>query len=177
MTKRVQKTFKPGEVLTFAGADVALEKTSLNAGKPATTVPAPAATDDKTKPGSVPGGGESQADGVRVQKGGGFIPYDTPKAAGHYSFRTQGHVGGLLKKGKLQWYAAFQDNNNYVLFVLDGKHAEVREIRRGKSILWNRVSCPVDSASWVQVDMTVKPGAVSSRVKTAGDGDRFRIGR
>jgi hypothetical protein len=28
----------------------------------------------------------------------------------------------------------------------------------------------VDSASWVQVDLTVKPGAVSSRIKTAGEG-------
>ena len=170
ITKRMQKTFKPGEVLTLAGADVALEKTSLDAGKPAATVASPAVTDDKTKPGTAPVGGENQAEGVHVQKGGGFIPYDTPKAAGHYSFRTQGHVGGLLKKGKLQWYAAFQDNNNYVLFVLDGKHAEVREVRHGKSILWNRVACPVDSASWVQVDLTVKPGAVSSRIKTAGEG-------
>jgi hypothetical protein len=105
-----------------------------------------------------------------VQKGGGFINYDTPKSPGHYSFRTQGKVGGILKKGKLQWYAGFLDNQNYILFSLDGKHAEVREMRHGKSILWSRINCSVDSSSWVQVDLAVKPGTVSSRIKTEGEG-------
>ena len=171
-TKRLQRTFHPGETLTLAGADVALEKNATETGKsgsPALVVPV-GSNGDNTKPASGGGANESQTpDGTRVQKGGGFIPYDTPKSPGHYSFRTQGHVGGILKKGKLQWYAGFKDNQNYILFSLDGKHAEVREMRNGKSILWSRVNCPVDSSSWVQVDLGVKPGTVNARVKTNGD--------
>lgn len=169
VTKRLLRTFRNGETVTLTGSDVTLEKSPTDTTKPgsqAMVVPvAPAA--DGAKAGN--GGNESMPEGTRVQKGGGFIPYDTPKASGHYSFRTQGHVGGILKKGKLQWYAGFKDDQNYILFSLDGKHAEVREMRNGKSILWSRVSCSVDSTSWVQVDMAVKPAAVSARVKANGD--------
>jgi hypothetical protein len=168
VTKRLQRMFRAGEVVTLAGADVRLEKNALEATKP-TPIVTPAATEDKGKPanGATPNDGQPEA--TRLQKGAGFIPYDTPKATGHYSFRTQGHVGGILKKGKLQWYAGYQDSQNYILFSLDGKHAEVKEMRHGKSILWNRIPCSVDSASWVQVDLAVKPGLVSSRIKTNGD--------
>jgi len=169
VTKRLLRTFRAGEVLTLSGADVTLEKTSLEGTKPAASVVTPAATEDKGKTANPAAPNDGQPEAMRVQKGGGFIPYDTPKAPGHYSFRTQGHVGGILKKGKLQWYAGYQDSLNYILFSLDGKHAEVREMRNGKSILWNRVPYDVDSASWVQVDLAVKPGMVSSRVKTGSE--------
>jgi hypothetical protein len=43
-------------------------------------------------------------------------------------------------------------------------------MRNGKSILWNRTACSVDSSSWVQVDLSVKPGSVGSRIKTGGEG-------
>ena len=43
-------------------------------------------------------------------------------------------------------------------------------LRNGKTILWNRIPCSVDSSSWVQVDLSVKAGLVSSRVKTQGQG-------
>jgi hypothetical protein len=129
----------------------------------------PNGTVDVNKP-SNPAPSENPLEGMHVQKGGGFVPYDTPKAAGHYSFRTQGHLGGILKKSKLQWYAAYQDSENYVLFSLDGKHAEVREMRHGKNILWNRVNCSIDSSDWVQVDLAVKPGLVSSRIKAGAEG-------
>jgi hypothetical protein len=79
-------------------------------------------------------------------------------------------VGGVLKKGKLQWYAGYEDSENYVLFILDGKHAEVREMRRGKTIQWNRIPFNVDSSNWVQVEMAVKAGSVSSRIRTASEG-------
>ena len=167
VTKRWQRTFAPGELLTLSGADVMLEKSTADANKPGksgTTVNIPSAEPVSGAP------NQTEPDGTRVQKGGGFITYGTPRAAGHYSFRTQGHVGGILKKSKLQWYAGFQDNQNYVLFSLDGKHAEVREMRNGKNILWNRIPCNVDSSSWVQVDLAVRPGIVSSRVRTNGEG-------
>ncbi len=170
-TKRLQRTFRPGETLTLSPPDVTLEKNNADSGKsgsPVVVVPVGSANDAAAKSGNTTGG-EALPEGTHVQKGGGFVPYDTPKAPGHYSFRTQGHVGGILKKGKLQWYAGYKDPQNYILFSLDGKHAEVREMRNGKSILWNRVSCNVDSSSWVQVDLAVKPGTLSSRVKTGGD--------
>jgi hypothetical protein len=165
VTKRLQRTFHTGETVTLTGADVTLEKTVADAGKPSSgvvVVPVGSSTSETTT-------NETQPENTRVQIGGGFIPYGTPKSAGHYSFRTQGHVGGILKKSKLQWYAGFQDRDNYVLFTLDGKHAEVREMRNGKNILWNRVPCNVDSSTWVQVDMAVKPGTVSARVKGSGE--------
>jgi hypothetical protein len=160
VTKRLQRTFRPGDVQTLSGADVTLEKSPADAAKPGSPV-----AEDGSKPVI-----ENQPEGTHVQRGGGFTPYDTPKTQGHYSFRTQGRVGGILKKSKLQWYAGFKDNQNYVLFSLDGKHAEVREMRNGKPILWNRIPCRVDSSSWVQVDLSVKAGLVSSRVKTQGQG-------
>ena len=168
-TKRLQRTFHPGETLTLAPPDVTLEKNAADAGKPGSPVVVPVGSGNDPAKSANPAGGEAQPEGTRVQKGGGFVPYDTPKSPGHYSFRTQGHVGGILKKGKLQWYAGYQDPQNYILFSLDGKHAEVREMRNGKNILWSRVNCNVDSSSWVQVDLAVKPGAISSRVKTGGD--------
>jgi hypothetical protein len=164
--KKLQRTFRAGEVLTLAGADVTLEKTPVDS-KPAQPVALTPAPEENAKPAN-PAPIENAAGESRVQKGGGFVPYATPKAAGHYSFRTQGHVGGILKKGKLQWYAGYQDSQNYILFSLDGKHAEVREMRNGKSIVWNRIPYTVDSSSWVQVDLTVQPQSVNSRIKAVG---------
>lgn len=167
--KRVQRTFHSGETITLTGAEVTLEKNAADgskAGSGVVVVP----SGDNAKPANPAAGTENQLDGAHVQRGGGFVPYGTPNSSGHYSFRTQGHVGGLLKKSKLQWYAGYQDPQNYILFSLDGKHAEVREMRNGKSILWSRVACTVDSENWVQVDLTVKPGMVSARVKTDAEG-------
>jgi hypothetical protein len=101
----------------------------------------------------------------QVRRGGGFVSYGTPKAAGSYSFQALGRVGGFLKKGRLQWYAGYEDSENYVLFTLDGKHASVREVRRGKSIEWNRIPFSADSNKWIAVSLTIKPDSVSARVK------------
>ncbi len=164
--KKLQRTFRAGEILTLSGSDVALEKNPVES-KPAK--PVSSTVEDSAKP-SNPAPIENGMEGSHVQKGGGFVPYATPKSAGHYSFRTQGHVGGILKKGKLQWYAGYQDSQNYVLFSLDGKHAEVREMRNGKSIVWNRIPYNVDSSSWVQVDLSVGPRSVGSRIRTGDEG-------
>jgi hypothetical protein len=176
VAKRLQRTFHSGETVTLSGPDVTLEKNPADANKPVTpvvptpVVPTPVGAVGEPSRQANPTAGPTQPEAARVEKGGGFVPYDTPKSPGHYSFRTQGHVGGLLKKSKLQWYAGYKDPRNYILFSLDGKHAEVREMRNGKTILWNRVPCSVDSASWIQVDLAVKAGAVSSRVKPDGEG-------
>jgi hypothetical protein len=104
-------------------------------------------------------------EGEQVRRGGGFVSYHVPRAPGRYSFQARGRVGGFLKHGKLQWYAGYQDNENYILFTLDGKHANIREVRQGKSIEWNRVPFAADSNDWVQVDLAVKANSISARVK------------
>ena len=108
--------------------------------------------------------------GTIVRKGGGFINYGTPKTAGSYSFQAQGHVGGFLKRGKLQWYAGYQDSDNYISFSLDGKHASVREVRRGKSIEWNRIPFATDSNKWVAVSLSIKADSITARVKAENGG-------
>jgi hypothetical protein len=102
---------------------------------------------------------------AQVRQGGGFVSYGTPKTAGNYSFQALGKVGGFLKKSKLQWYAGYQDSDNYILFSLDGKHATVREVRLGKSIEWNRVPFVSESNKWIAVSLSIKPDSVSARVK------------
>jgi hypothetical protein len=124
---------------------------------PATETPTPAPSTVVNEP--------APAAGSQVRRGGGFVSYGTPKAAGSYSFQALGRVGGFLKKGRLQWYAGYEDSENYVLFILDGKHASVREVRRGKSIEWNRIPFSADSNKWIAVSLTIKPDSVSARVK------------
>jgi hypothetical protein len=163
-TKKLQRTFRAGETLTLSAPDVTLEKSVVEIKTPKPP-PVPEEVAKPVNPAPI----ENAMEGSHVRTGGGFIPYDTPKSAGHYSFRTQGHVGGILKKSRLQWYAGYQDSQNYILFSLDGKHAEVREVRNGKSIVWSRTSYPVDSSTWVQVELAVKPQSISSRIKTGAD--------
>jgi len=123
-----------------------------------TETPAPTAT--------APANSNATTEGATVRKGGGFVTYGSPKASGSYFFQAQGHVGGFLKRGKLQWYAGYQDSDNYILFSLDGKHATVREVRGGKSIEWNRIPFSADSNKWVAVNLSIKPDSVSARVKS-----------
>jgi hypothetical protein len=106
-----------------------------------------------------------QIDGQQIRKGGGFVPYHIPRMPGHYTFTAQVRKGGLFKHGKLQWYAAYRDNQNYVLFTMDGKHAIVREVRDGKSTELNRIPFSSDSNDWVQVDLVVRPNSINARVK------------
>jgi hypothetical protein len=111
-----------------------------------------------------------EMDGEQVRKGGGFVAYHVPKVAGHYTFQAQARIGGFLKKGKLQWYAGYEDSQDYVLFTIDGKHAIIREVQNGKSTEVNRINFNVDSNEWVQVDLSIHPGAISARVKTPDTG-------
>ena len=110
--------------------------------------------------------------GEQVRRGNGvsFVPYHTPRVPGRYSFQAQTRVGGFFKHGKLQWYAGYQDSQNYVLFSLDGKHATVREVKDGRTIDVNRVPFNVDSDQWVQVDLAVRAKSVDARVKTPTSG-------
>jgi hypothetical protein len=109
-------------------------------------------------------------EGMQTRRGGGFVPYHVPKIPGRYSFQVHGRVGGFLKRGKLQWYAGYQDSENYVLFSLDGKHADIREVRDGKSIERSRVPFDLDSNQWVQIDLGVKADSINARVKTESGG-------
>jgi hypothetical protein len=107
-----------------------------------------------------------QMDGAHVRTGGGFVPYHVPHVPGRYTFAGEARLGGILKHGKLQWYAGYQDPENYVLFTVDGKHATVRTIRNGKGEDVNRIPFDADSDTWVQVDLTVKANSLDARVKS-----------
>jgi PEGA domain len=159
LSKRFERTFHAGDVAVLSGPDVTLDKVVVEnkpipAPPPAEPVPNPALSKNSM-----------QVDGEQIRKGGGFVPYHIPKMPGHYTFTAQVRKGGLFKRGKLQWYAAYQDKENYVLFTLDGKHATVREVRDGKSTELNRISFSSDSNDWVQVDLAVRPNSIDARVK------------
>jgi hypothetical protein len=108
--------------------------------------------------------------GQQVRKGGGFVPYHVPKAPGHYTFQAQARKSGIFKRGKLQWYAGYQDSQNFVLFTLDGKRASIREYRDGKSTELSRAPFDVENNEWVQVDLSVRANTITARIKTQNSG-------
>ncbi len=174
LPKRFERTFRTGDVAVLSGADVVLDRVVTD--NKATPLPATAAADTGTA--AAPAGGSNPANsgmeipGEQVRKGNGlgFVPYHTPRVPGRYSFQAQARVGGFFKHGKLQWYAGYQDSQNYILFTLDGKHASVREVRDGKATEVNRVPFNVDSDQWVQVDLAVRAKSIDARVKTPESG-------
>jgi hypothetical protein len=164
LPKRFEHTFRAGDVAVLAGPDVTLDKVVME-NKPH---PAPPAEESASNPALT--NNSMQIDGEQIRKGGGFVPYHVPKVAGHYTFTAQVRKGGFLRHGKLQWYAAYQDNENYVLFTLDGKHATMREVRDGKSREMSRIPFGSDSNEWVQVDLSVRPDAINARLKSPDTG-------
>jgi uncharacterized Zn-binding protein involved in type VI secretion len=163
VSKKLQRTFEPGDTLVLSGPEVQLEKAAHEQNA------TPEAPRSQPAPATAEPAGDAPPSGLneRVQRGGGFVPYHTPRTAGRYSFQAQGHIGGFLKHSKLQWYAAYESSDNYVLFTLDGKHAVVRRIRNGKSTEINRIPFSAESSEWVQVELSIKPDSVSARVKGA----------
>jgi len=168
LPKRFERTFRTGDVVMLSGPDVTLDPVvTENKPAPPPAAPPPTTTSNTTTPNysmEIPG------EQVRRGSGVGFVPYHTPKVAGHYSFQAQARVGGFFKKGKLQWYAGYLDSLDYVLFTIDGKHATLREFHDGKSTEVSRIPFNVDSNQWVQVDLAVRPNEISARVKTPDTG-------
>jgi hypothetical protein len=163
MPKRFERAFKTGEVVVLSGPDVTLEKVVTESNKPASPPPD---TPSPEPPKETAGHG-MELEAQQVRKGGGFVSYHIPKSSGRYSFQAQVRKsGGLFKKGKLQWYAGYQDFDNYVMFSLDGKRASMREVRDGKGADIDRVPFNLDTNEWVQVDLVVKADSITARVKT-----------
>ena len=161
LPKRYDRTFRTGDVVVLSGPDVTLDKVVVESkpiNAPAPAVAAPAAT-------TAPSNG-LQLEGQQVRKGGGFVTYHVPKTSGRYSFQAQTRKSGLFKRGKLQWYAGYLDSSNFVLFVLDGKHAVIREVRDGRTTDLSRTPFDVEVNEWVQVDLSVKSNAITAKVKT-----------
>ena len=170
--KRLVRTFESGSTISLSGSDVALEKVTAAAAAPE---PPKTDTDQPEKPAEPATSTAAEIPGEHVLRGGGFVHYATPKTAGNYSFQAHSRIGGFLKHDKLQWYAGYQDSENYILFTLDGKHATVREMKNGKSSELNRVNFNANSGQWVQVRLTVNPASVDTSVKTPG-GDWTDLG-
>jgi hypothetical protein len=162
LPKRFQRAFRTGDVVLLSGPDVTLDKAITENKPPPPVNPAPenAASENYSM----------EMEGSQVRKGGGFVAYHVPRVAGHYSFAAQGHIGGFLKHSKLQWYAGYQDSQNYILFAVDGKHATIHEIHDGKSIEVARMPFNAESNEWVQVDLAVRPDSIAARLKTPATG-------
>ncbi len=161
--KRFQRVFQAGKTVLLAGPDTTLQKAAAPEAKVAEqpvakTAPAEEELSPAVKAVDIPG--------EQVRRGGGFVHYNVPKTSGHYSFEAHSKIGGFLKHDKLQWYAGYENRDNYVLFSVDGKHASIRETKDGKSREISRVPFDTNSGEWVHVDMSIKPDAISARVKT-----------
>jgi hypothetical protein len=145
----------------LSGPDVTLDKVVVDSKGTATSTPVP-----QSGPATAAPNAGIEIEGQQIRKGGGFVTYHVPKAAGHYTFQAQARKGGLFKRGKLQWYAGYVDPENYVMFTIDGKKAMVREVRDGKTTELAKTPFDIDADEWVQVDLAVKPGSIGARVKT-----------
>ncbi|HEY1216239.1 MAG TPA: PEGA domain-containing protein, partial [Bryobacteraceae bacterium] len=166
-TKKLERTFNNGDVVLLSGPEVVLNKATVESQPNTPASPSSGAAAEQPNPeASAPGASAGmQLQGEQVRKGGGFVPYHTPRVAGHYTFAAMNRKGGFLKHGKIQWYAGFQNGENYVLFILDGKRATIRRVINDKSEDVSRVSFSFDSDEWVQVDLSVKPNSISARVR------------
>lgn len=165
LPKKFARTFRTGEVVVLSGPDVTLDKVVVPE-----TKPAPAVADTSAAPSTAAPANNMEVEGEQVRKGGGFIPYHVPKVPGRYSFQAQARRSGLFKRGKIQWFAGYRDPENYILFVLDGKRATVRQVKAGRGTDIGRIPFDVDANEWVQVDVSVKANAINARVKTQGSG-------
>ncbi|HEX4229121.1 MAG TPA: hypothetical protein VHZ07_10650 [Bryobacteraceae bacterium] len=161
LTKRFQRSFHTGEVVTLSGPDVTLDKVVAENKPSPPPPPAPVVTPPTADTNSM------QIDGEQVRRGGGFVAYHIPKVPGRYEFMAQVRKAGFLKRGKLQFYAGYQDRDNYVLFTLDGKHAVIKQVVDGKSTE-RKTPFSGDPSDWLQVQMSVRPNAIDARVKTPG---------
>lgn len=164
--KQFTHTFHAGDSITLSGPAVLLAKAVAQEPREALPHALPPAESNTVAPNY-----NVEIKGEQVHRGGGFVPSKAPRRAGHYSFWAQARkTGGFLRHGKVRWYAGYTDASNYVLFVLDGKHAAVREVRGGESFEVARVAFLLRSKSWVQVHMNVQPGRIDAQVKTEGSG-------
>ena len=163
LPKKFERIFKTGDLIVLSGPDVMLEKVVVEN----TTTPPPTAAPASTAAMPSAQNYGMQIDGQQVRKGGGFVPYHVPRVPGHYNFAGQARKGGFLKRGKLQWYAGYLDSQNYILFTVDGHHAAVREVRDGKSKELSRIPFEVNSDTWVQVDLAVRPTTIDAHIKTS----------
>ena len=160
LPKKFERAFRTGDVIELSGPEVELQKVENN------PAPLPSAPEALAPNSTKTENHDMELEGERVRKGGGFVPYHTPKVSGYYSFQAQGRIGGFLKHSKLQWYAGYQNSENYVLYIVDGKHAIVREFRDGASREVNRIPFIADSNQWVQVYLSVAPNSIDARIKT-----------
>ncbi len=160
VAKKVVREFQAGKSVALAGADTSLQKIAVENPAAEKPVVPPASTESTAANKAV------DVPGEQIRKGGGFVHYGGAKAAGRYSFQAHSKIGGFLKHEKLQWYAGYENSENFVLFSVDGKHATIRDVRSGRAEEIRRIPFNANSDEWVQVDLTVKPDAITARIKT-----------
>jgi hypothetical protein len=175
LPKQAQHTFKAGGTLTLSGVDVALAKlpTPATENAQATGTATAQSQTQSPKPDQQPAPAEAQPITLpaAIHKGGGFLIYHATKTTGRYGFSMQLRKGGgFLKSKRLQWFFGYQDTKNYVLFQVDGKHFTARQVVDGRSEELQKVPFDADLESYVQVEASVKPNAIDTRLKTSDGG-------
>ncbi len=170
--KRLQRTFTTGATISLSGPDVTLDRPVTNE-KPSPTS-APVQEQKQASP-APPAAQQPVVEkettllaGERIQRGGGFVIFHATTGPGRYDFSAQLRKGGgFLKKERLQWFAGYRDPKNYVLFQIDGKHLVIREVSEGKGTDMRRVPFEVDPNDWVQVEMSVHPNSIDTKIRPA----------
>jgi len=110
--------------------------------------------------------------------------FQVPKTPGHILFR----IKGLLdedpnnKDYLIAWYAAAQDSDNLVLFMLQSQQTLLIQKEKGQIQVASTEVRGVRSGEWMQVDIWVTQQRVSSRIKpTSGEwqdiGSSYSSGR
>ncbi|MDQ2710826.1 MAG: hypothetical protein M3Y24_01100, partial [Acidobacteriota bacterium] len=154
--KRFQREFQARQTVFLNSPDTLLEKVAIES-KPAQELPAANSVQKMPVASSA-----LEIPGEQVRRGGGFVHYNVPKTSGRYSFQAHSKIGGFLKHEKLQWYAGYENSENYVMFSVDGKHATVRQMVDGRSTEVARVPFNASSGEWVQVELSVKPDSIDA---------------
>jgi hypothetical protein len=108
----------------------------------------------------------------------GLNSFQVPEVAGHILFRIKAFfIDGYRDNGDylLAWYAAVQDADNLVVFMLSSQQARLVQRQKGKELVAEAKVQGLRWNEWMQVDISVAPHQVSSRIKPAS-GDWQDIG-
>jgi outer membrane biosynthesis protein TonB len=99
----------------------------------------------------------------RVRKGGKFVTFRPANTGGTFTFQIQ------LRKGKkLQWFFAFADTRNHVLFRLDRQSFSRALVANGKTTEMGRSDNPVPGAPEWELRITVEPDKIVHEIKEGG---------
>jgi hypothetical protein len=181
ITKRHEREFKAGQMVTLSGSDVVL----ASALPPAAPPPPPKAKAPESAPPPAPKpvvppppkvgtiadfedpGAWRESEGIWLHRGAAFLAYKgSPK--GLFSFTVHLVRGGnIFRGGRVRWAVNYTDSKNYALFELDEKNFWVKDVVKGKTTDRTKVEHNQNQKSWaIQVD--VAPGHIEHKIQING---------